>query len=55
MENDGGVLYRRYTFHFKSRKNHTYLAYLDEFEDFHLCIVKFFLKAHSLSEKNFNS
>jgi hypothetical protein len=53
MEYDGDVCFRRYTFHFKSRKNHTYLAYLDEFEDYHLCIIKFFLKAHSLSEKKF--
>jgi hypothetical protein len=53
MESDGDLSFRRHTFHFKSRKNHTYLVYIDEFEDYHLCIIKFFLKAHSLSEKKF--
>jgi hypothetical protein len=53
MESDGDLSFRRYIFHFKSRKNHTYLVYVDEFEDYHLCIVKFFLKAHGLSDKKF--
>ena len=53
MENDGDLSFRRYTFHFKSRKNHTYLVYVDEFEAYHLCIIKFFLKAHQLSERKF--
>jgi hypothetical protein len=32
MEFDGDSSFRRYTFHFKSRKNHTYLVYIDEFQ-----------------------
>jgi hypothetical protein len=50
---DGDLTFLRYIFHFRSRKNHLYLVYVDEFEEYHLCIVKFFLKAHSLSEKKF--
>lgn len=53
MECDGDLCFRRHIFHFKSRKHQIYLVYIDEFDTYNLCIVKFFLKAHRLSEKKF--
>lgn len=52
-ECDGEVCFRRHTFSFKSKKNHTYIAEVDEFDDFSLCIIKFHLKAHRFSNKKF--
>lgn len=53
MECDGGLYFRRHTFSFKSKSNHTYLVEVDEFDEFLLCIVKFYLKAHRLSKRRF--
>lgn len=44
MECDGDMYFRRHTFSFKGRSNHTYIVEVDEFQDFLLCIVKFYLK-----------
>lgn len=53
-ECDGELWFIRHTFTFKSRKNQTYVVWVDEIENFNLFMVKFFLKNHRESEKKFN-
>lgn len=53
-ECDGELCFRRHTFTFKSeRSNQTYIVEVDEFDEFLLCIIKFYLKAHRLSNRKF--
>ena len=52
-ECDGEMYFRRHTFSFKSRSNNTYIVEVDEFDEFLLFIVKFYLKSHRLSERKF--
>ena len=53
-EKDGSMSFRRHTYTFKSPKsNQTYLVEVDEFSDFLLYVVKFYLKNHRLSKDKF--
>jgi hypothetical protein len=54
-ECDGTMNFVRHTYTFKStRSNQTYIIEVDEFEDYLLFVVKFYLKAHRYSDKKFN-
>jgi hypothetical protein len=53
-EIDGTLKFRRHTYTFKSPKtNQTYIIEVDEFEDFLLFAIKFYLKSHRDSPKRF--
>ena len=53
-EKDGATSFIRHTYTFKSPKsNQTYIVEVDEFSDFLLYVVKFYLKNHRLSKNKF--
>ncbi len=52
---DGDVPFLRHTLAFRStRSKQQYLVEVDEFEDFNLFFIKFYLKNHRLSKKRFS-
>jgi len=52
-ECDGDLYFRRHTFSFKSKSRQAYIVEVDEFEEFQLYVVKFYLKAHRYSKRKF--
>jgi hypothetical protein len=50
MVKNGDLHYTEHTFTFKAKSNQTYIVELHEFESSLLWFIKFYLKAHRLSE-----
>ncbi len=50
-ERDGKLEFLRYMYSFKSRKNQSYIVYVDLYSEIQVCAVKFFL---TILTKNFS-
>lgn len=51
---NNGIILIRHILSFKSRKNNIYIVEVEEFSDFQLMIIKFYLKSHRLSDNKYN-